>query len=121
MKRTPPPGKILQASDGFWIAWRDEDALLASGEVNEYRGNPGKVLFDISNIVDACVRVEQMGTRDVSLAPPQGEQAPEAADVCSRDLELGMARFQLVLEHADGEVMTAGAKNRVFDVLGRPQ
>jgi hypothetical protein len=55
----------------------------------------------------------------VGLAALQRQQTSKAADIGSRNFELRMMLLELIFDHTDGEIVTTGAKNRIFDILSR--
>src|SRR5581483_10926414 len=113
--------QVFEPGERFGIAARHENSLLAPRQVNQCDRQPGNRPPDIGNIVNAALRIEQVGAGQVSLAAPEREQSAETADVGGGNLQLRMAPLQLVFEHADGEIVAAGAENRIFDVGEGPK
>jgi hypothetical protein len=62
-----------------------------------------------------------MSAGHVGLAAGKRKQTAKAANVGSGDLKLRVKLFQLIFDHTNGEIMTAGAENRVFDIFSGPK
>src|SRR5258708_31141513 len=105
----------------MWIAARDENSLCTLGQVDEYDRHFGNRSLDVGNIVDAGLRIQQMGSGHVRFAALKREQTAQAADIGGGNLELRVTQFQLIFQHANRQIMTTGAENRIFDVCDRPQ
>ena len=103
------------------IAAGHEQPLAAPDAVYEDGGQPGEQPLDVRDVVGAGGRVQQVGAGHVRLAAADGMQSAEAAHVGGGDLEARVPALELVLQHADGQVVAAGAEHRVLDLLRRSQ
>ena len=55
------------------------------------------------------------------LAAFESDEAAQRADIAGRNLEPRVLAAQLIVKHANGEIVAAGEQNGVGNLLGRPQ
>src|SRR5450756_1714089 len=92
------PGQVAHAAQIFGIATRNNQTVLAEGEINEDDVIFRQEMLDERRVVLPGGCVEQMNSRDVRLMLCEREQSADAADgVRGRMREQGKPREQRIV------------------------
>ena len=113
--------QVGQGLDPFGVAFGDDQALLADDQRHDDAGGQQLLFFEVGQIVGAGRRVEQMRADDVRFAALECNEPAQRADVAGRDLEPRGLGAELVVEHADAQVVAAGEQDGVVHLVERPE
>ena len=113
--------QVLQRAEAPGIAARDDEALLALGEVDQGDGAAGEDSLHIGLVVDAGGWVQQVAAGQVGLAAAQGDQAAVAAGVGGGQPHRRRAAGDFAGQQVEGGVVAADGDGGVLDALGFAQ